>query len=263
MSLKFTEFIIHNPSPNLHKLGKILMRKGNKVLFTSDDLFFPKFIERIYIIDESNVNVVRPTIDSQYNDKSIFKLKKGLFTKVFNSKDNNLPFIKALKKTKNFKEYNPINDTEKRDLEDIIKEKVNTNIIAPFVHYNFSEKYRIKGDLFSIYKVEGEITDIFFDNGFYILDNHIEFFKRDDYLIFITSNDEFSIKNLYKHANKYEIKISKLGKIVKNNNPWVLKYKIDNNNLILVNDYSLLNISAKLSEEWFEKMERFLCLEKR
>ncbi|BAI81166.1 hypothetical protein DEFDS_1710 [Deferribacter desulfuricans SSM1] len=267
MKSEFINFYIHNPSPNLHILGKRLKRKGHKVVFTSDSIYYPKFYNSIYLLENKNIEKIEPSINTYFCEKEIFKFKRNILDKVFyfnKTKYTSLFFNSIVKQNGNFKEYNPIEDTDKKNFDDIISSNDEAVIILSYLDSNISDRYSIKGKRFYLFKLtlENEFLKIFSDSSFYIIDNSIEFFIFENYLIVISENDNLDVKKLYKYLNKYTFEVESLGSYVKNIFPWFMKYKVGNKYLIFLNDYSLFNISVKVCDEWFDKLERAICLEK-
>jgi len=267
------EYIFLNPSPNMLKIAETVRSFGRDVVLVRNDQFPEIDAVNIHMFYNGTFKTIFPGEALNNDVKAFSRMKKNFFSgltvsKIKNelsneSKDLSSGDIVDLSLFKrgvlSKKDVTTTSVSSATSFSTIAADNEHATIVTGYMEFlGGNEKLIMYDTDFDLKEALGRDYFIFF-----IGKERVEMCASGNRLITIGSKVTEHIAILaekFPFLKKFDFKKVKELVISRNRMPWVVN-NIDKH-LVLVNDFSFFNISIKMTDQWFEKVGRYICTDR-
>lgn len=267
------EYIFLNPSPNMLKIAETVRSFGRKVVLVRNDQFPEIDAVNIHLFYGDGYKSIFPSDDALGDVKQFSRMKKNMLANMTLSKIKgelssesldlssgdvvDLCLLKRNALSRKEIVANPVSSAT--SFSQIAADNEHATIVTGYMEFlGGNEKLIMYDTDFDLKEALGKDYFIFFMDG-----ERVEMCASGNRLVTIGSKNLDHIEVLSEKMGffkKFNFKKIKELVISRNRMPWVVN-NIDKH-LVLVNDFSFFNISIKMTDQWFEKVGRYICTDK-
>ena len=267
------EYIFLNPSPNMLKIAETVRTFGRNVVLVRNDQFPEIDAVNVHMFYNNTFQTVFPG-DTASSDVKMFtrmkknflagmtvnKIKSDLAAQSQDLRTGDIVDLCLLKRgVLSTREVGASKVSSATSFSKIAEDNEHAIIVTGYMEFLGGNERLIMYDTdFDIKESLGSDYFIFF------LDNErIEMCSSGNRLVTIGTKTKDHIELLstrFRFLKKFNFKKVKELVISRNRMPWVVN-NLDKR-LILVNDFSFFNISIKMTDNWFEKVGRYICTDR-
>ncbi|ADD68605.1 hypothetical protein Dacet_1841 [Denitrovibrio acetiphilus DSM 12809] len=267
------EYIFLNPSINMLKIAETVRSFGRNVVLVRNDQFPEIDAVNVHMFYDDRYRSIFPGDDVNGDVKAFSRMKKNFLSKLTISKIKSelasysedmragdivdLCLIKRGVLSRKEVVTNAVSNAT--SFSKIAADNEHATIVTGYMEFLGGNERLVMYDTdFDLKDALGRDYYIFFING-----ERVEMCSSGNRLITIGSKthdhiDILSVKLPF--MKRFNFKKIKELVISRNRMPWVVN-NIDKH-LILVNDFSFFNISVKMTDQWVEKVGRYICTDK-
>lgn len=267
------EYIFLNPSPNMLKIAEMVRSCGRNVVLVRNDQFPEIDAVNVHMFYDGGYRSIFPAETAEGDIKSFSRIKKNFLSNLTLSKikgelssiskdlsSGDIVDLCLLKRgALNKKEVITTPVSSATSFSKIAADNEHATIITGYMEFLGGTERLIMYDTdFDLKEALGKDYFIFFFGG-----ERIEMCASGNRLVTIGSKNHDHIEILkanLRFMKKFNFNKVKELVISRNRMPWIVN-NIDKH-LILVNDFSFFNISIKMSDQWVEKVGRYICTDK-
>jgi len=267
------EYIFLNPSPNMLKIAETVRSLGRDVMLVKNEQFPEIDARNVHMFYNGTFQTIFPGDSSKSEIKPFSRMKKNFLSSLTLSKvksdlasfskdlaSGDIVDLCLLKRNELSNQGLSATAVSKAtSFASIASDNDHATIVTGYMEFlGGNEKLIMYDTDFDIKEALGKDYFVFF-----LKSGRMEMCSSGNRLVTIGSKNQDHIAVLaekLEFLQKFNFKKVKELVISRNRMPWVVN-NVDKH-LVLVNDYSFFNISIRMSDQWFEKVGRYICTDK-
>lgn len=267
------EYIFLNPSPNMLKIAETVRSHGRDVVLVRNDQFPDIDAVNIHMFFNHTYRTIYPGETQASDVKAYSRMKKNFFAGMTLSKiktnlaaeskelvSGDIVDLCLIKRgVLSPKDMTTSQVSSATSFSKIAADNEHATIVTGYMEFlGGSEKLVMYDTDFDLKEALGRDYFIFYMDG-----DRVEMCASGNRLITVGAKNKDHIQLLtakFGFLKKFNFKKVKELVISRNRMPWIVN-NIDKH-LILVNDFSFFNISIRMTDQWFEKVGRYICTDR-